>query len=55
MNMDNEKTTEYKNQWKSGDGGGCPFKPGMERHVWPSGNDEAVVTKASSDKIFLRI
>ena len=32
--------------------GGCPLKAGMERHVWPAGNDEAIVTKTSSDAIF---
>ena len=32
--------------------GGCPLRAGMERHVWPSGNDEQIVTKASSDAIF---
>lgn len=28
------------------------LRPGLERHVWPSGNGEGVVTKTSSDNIF---
>ncbi len=32
--------------------GGCPFKPGLERHLVPSGNPERIVTKETSDYIF---
>ena len=31
---------------------GCPLKAGLERHLWPSGNEDEIVTKASSDFIF---
>ena len=31
---------------------GCPLRAGMERHVWPSGNGDGIVTKVSSDAIF---
>ena len=28
------------------------LRPGLERHVWPSGNGKGIVTKTSSDNIF---
>lgn len=32
--------------------GECPLRPGLERHLLPSGNADEIVTKASSDSIF---
>jgi len=28
------------------------LKPGVERHIWPFGNEKAVVTKSTSDRLF---
>ncbi len=28
------------------------LKPGIERHLWPFGNEKAIVTKSTSDKLF---
>lgn len=31
---------------------GCPFRAGLERHIVPAGNDDRIVTKLTSDRIF---
>lgn len=37
---------------KGSSAGGCPLEPGLERHLWPAGNEDEIVTKTSSDAIF---
>lgn len=32
--------------------GGCPLHAGLERHIWPAGDGQGIVTKTSSDAIF---
>lgn len=39
---------ENKTQWQDQ----VDLKPGIERHIWPFGNEKAIVTKTTSDRLF---
>ena len=51
---DLQRAMDESDPWQAAEeyAGGCPFRPGLERHVWPSGDGKGIVTKVSSDAIF---